>query len=442
MPGLGNRPGIGGDRPGVGDRPGIGDRPGYGEGGRFENRQDWLNDRQENRGDRRDDLQDRMDNRFDHRDDVREDWQDWYGHNWDHHDDWHHGCWGGHYGGWWDHMWDQHPVAAAIGLTTWGVNRLSYWFGYSSYYNPYYYEPYPVSSTVTIDYSQPLVVYEQSADALAETGQAPPETAQDPGLAAFDQARQAFLDGNYQAALDGVNTALASMPDDAVLHEFRALALFAMGKYKDAAAGLHAVLAVGPGWDWTTMSSLYASIDSYTQQLRALEQARDQSPNAPELRLLLAYHYLTAGHNDAAAAQFKKLVELQPNDQVARQLLEMTAGPDAVPGATASPPAPESAPAVAISPADLVGTWRAKGADNANFALTLTDKGEFTWAYTAGGKETKVSGVYALEGADLALEPDEGGVMLATITPPQNGALHFQVVGSPPDDKGLDFRKQ
>jgi tetratricopeptide (TPR) repeat protein len=339
-------------------------------------------------------------------------------------------------------MWDHHPVAMGLGLTAWGVNRLSYWFGYSSYYNPYYYEPYPVSSTVNIDYSQPLVVYEQSADALAESGQAPTAEAQDPGLAAFDQARQAFYDGNYQGALDGVNTSLASMPDDAVLHEFRALVLFAMGKYKDAAAGLHAVLAVGPGWDWTTMSSLYASIDSYTQQLRALEQARDQSPNAPELRLLLAYHYLTAGHNDAAAAQFKKLVELQPNDQVARQLLEMTAGPDAVPGATASPPAPESVPAVTIPPADLVGTWNAKGADNTSFALTLTDKGEFTWAYTAGGKETKVDGVYALEGADLALEPDEGGVMLATITPPKNGALHFQVVGSPPDDKGLDFRKQ
>jgi hypothetical protein len=31
--------------------------------------------------------------------------------------------------------------------------------------------------------------------------------------------------------------------------------------------------------------------------------------------------------------------------------------------------------------------------------------------------------------------------MLATLTPPKNGTMHFQVVGSPPDDKGLDFRR-
>jgi tetratricopeptide (TPR) repeat protein len=353
-------------------------------------------------------------------------------------------------------MWDEHPVAAAFGLTAWGVNRLNYWTGYYPYENPYYYESYPVSSTVTLDYSEPLVIYEQAANVVAASGEAPPATAQaapgqpppaaaqDPALTAFDQARQSFRDGNYQAALDGVNTALASMTDDAILHEFRALVLFAMGKYKDAAAGLHAVLAVGPGWDWTTMSSLYPGVDTYTSQLRALEAARNQSPNAPELRLVLAYHYLTAGHVDAAAAQLKKLVELQPKDQVARQLLEMTAGPDAVPGASPGrPPAPgaEGQPAVAIAAADLVGTWNAKGADNATFELTFSDKGEFTWVYSAGGKQTKVGGVYAVEGADLALEPDEGGVMLATLTPPKNGAMHFQVVGAPPDDKGLDFRK-
>jgi tetratricopeptide (TPR) repeat protein len=429
-----------------------------------------MNDRVNNRQDRRDNLQDRMDNRWDNRedfrddrwenrDDIREDWQDWYGDNWNH-DDWHHGCWDGHYGDYWDHMWDEHPVAAAFGLTAWGVNRLSYWSGYYPYYNPYYTESYPVSDSVTVDYSQPLVIYEQAADELAVSGQAPPvelppaapatpgqppaPAPQDPALTAFDQARQAFYDGNYQAALDSVNTALASMTDDAVLHEFRALVLFAMGKYKDAAAGLHAVLAVGPGWDWTTMSALYASVDTYTQQLRALEAAQKQSPEAPELRLVLAYHYVTAGHLDAAAAQFKKLVELQPRDQVARQLLEMTAGPDAVPGVSpGTPPAPGDTEqsGVSVAAADLIGTWNATGADSGRFGLTFNDKGEFTWVYTAGGKETKLSGVYAVDGTDLALEPDEGGVMLATITPPENGMMHFKVVGSPPDDKGLDFKK-
>lgn len=381
-----------------------------------------------------------MDNRFDRRDDIREDWQDWYGNNWHHHDDWHHGCWGGHYGNWWHHMWDHHPVAMALGVTGWGVNRLSYWYGYYPYYNPYYYEPYPVSSAVTIDYSQPLTVYEQSADALAESGEAPPESADDPAVTTFDQARQAFFDGDYQAALDGVNTALAAMPDDAVLHEFRALVMFATGKYKDAAAGLHAVLAVGPGWDWTTLSSLYSDIDTYTQQLRTLEAAVKQQPDAPELRLVLAYHYLTAGHTDEAASQLRRLVELQPQDQVSRQLLEMTAGPDDAAGASPEPQS-DGEPEASIPVADVVGDWKASGRDGAAFGLTLTDDGQFTWIYAADGKSTKSSGVYAVEGDNLALEPDEGGVLLAEITPPKDGAFHFQVVGSPPDDQGLNFKK-
>lgn len=48
---------------------------------------------------------------------------------------------------------------------------------------------------------------------------------------------------------------------------------------------------------------------------------------------------------------------------------------------------------------------------------------------------------YIVEGADLVLQPDVGGVMLATITPPQNGTFRFKSVGGGPEDKGLEFRK-
>ncbi len=44
------------------------------------------------------------------------------------------------------------------------------------------------------------------------------------------------------------------MPNDAALHEFRALVLFALQRYDDAAAALYAVLTAGPGWDWATLS--------------------------------------------------------------------------------------------------------------------------------------------------------------------------------------------
>ncbi|MFO1092406.1 MAG: tetratricopeptide repeat protein [Planctomycetaceae bacterium] len=454
MPGQGNRPG--------GDRPG--NRPSWDDPGRFNNRQDWVNDRRDHRGDRRNDLQNRMDqnrdnwqdwrnDRWDNRNDIREDWQDWAGNRWNDHAYWNHGCWGGHWDNWWHHMWDQHPVAFGFGLTAWGLNRLNYWFGYSNYYNPYYYQSYPVSDSVVIDYSQPLTVYEQAEyaqpAATAPTAAPPATTAPatepsaDPGMAAFEEGRTAFIAGNYDAALKGVNAALSYRPDDATLHEFRALIMFATGQYRDAAAGLNAVLAVGPGWDWTTLSGLYSNMETYTEQLRKLEDYTKQHPQASDARFVLAYHYITCGHTAAAAQQLQKVVAANPRDEVATQMLQMVAGPDGLPGTT---PAPPPVPTVdretpRIPAADLAGTWTASGADIAKFELKLTADGNFTWTFSVGGKQSVVEGIYVLDGADLVLQPDVGGVMLATITPPKDGGFHFQSLGGGPDDKGLDFRK-
>jgi uncharacterized protein (TIGR03066 family) len=94
-----------------------------------------------------------------------------------------------------------------------------------------------------------------------------------------------------------------------------------------------------------------------------------------------------------------------------------------------------------IPAADLTGTWTASGAENAQFKFEMTADGEFTWTHSSGGKQTVLEGVYVLHGADLVLQPDVGGVMLATITPPKDGAFHFRSAGGGPDDKGLLFRK-
>ena len=46
--------------------------------------------------------------------------------------------------------------------------------------------------------------------------------------------------------MNAVNEALGLAKNDSVLHEFRALVLFAQGQYRDAATAIHSVLAVGP----------------------------------------------------------------------------------------------------------------------------------------------------------------------------------------------------
>jgi len=192
------------------------------------------------------------------------------------------------------------------------------------YSNPYYVQP----TTVVIpvyNYSQPLPapavlptpVPGQPASVLE------PQTAPDDVVRYFDAAREAFRQGAYQRALELVNSDIARLPTDAVLHEFRALVLFALKNYRDSAAALYAVLAAGPGWDWETMKSLYPDVKTYTDQLRVLEAYQRSHPQLPEASFLLAYHYLTLGYPEAARQQLENVVRLQPSDKLSAQLLQI-----------------------------------------------------------------------------------------------------------------------
>ena len=305
-------------------------------------RQDW----QQQRDQVRDDWQQ-------HRDEARDDWQNFF-------DD-HYGRYGGWYAGYapgywgrWDYLWDNHPVAAAAGLTWWGANSLGYQFGYSDYGNPYYTETMPVCYTEPI-LTVPIDSAQEPAAAALPPGVSPE------AVAKFDQARAAFLGGRYDEALKLTDGAIAQMPRDAVLHEFRALVLFALQRYAESAAAIHPVLDVGPGWDWKTLSSLYSSVDVYTDQLRALETARTKDPKAAETRFLLAYHYLTCGYADQALDEFRRTLELQPNDPVATALVA-TLSPRDVPRVQA--PAGEAPKAVPSDSVVAAGLQRARARQN------------------------------------------------------------------------------
>jgi tetratricopeptide (TPR) repeat protein len=457
-PGVGQRPEGPWSRPGISTLPAAGvgtglgaiagtrpaTLPGLGGPDRWQqirdNRPEWV-------ADRRQDLQNRLDNRHDAiRDwqgsrqdfltDRREDWQRWLDDRYPWHDGWHHGYWYGPWQGYWEHLWEEHPVWAAFGLTGWVLNSVGYTFGLTSYVNPYYDSSVP--GEVVYDYSQPLVATADSASAAA--GEALPPGVTKVGLEQFDQARAAFSRGDYAQALQLADQALKSMPNDAVLHEFRALCLFALGQVRPAAAALHAVLAVGPGWDWTTLASLYPDVDTYTKQLRKLEQFSRSQPNEADAHFVLAYHYLTMGHTEAAASQLARVIHLVPNDQVARQLYEMLTYQPAADTA----PKPAAAPASAgaqVTASALVGTWKATGPGKSTFEMTITQAGEFTWKYTKGSKQQTVRGVFALDADTLAMEPESGGVLVAQIKPLGKDTLEFKMVGAKPTDPPLKFTR-
>jgi tetratricopeptide (TPR) repeat protein len=442
--GLGNRIG---DRPGA-TLPGLGDaRPSQLPANRTpQQRRDALQDRLvgENRpsqlpardwGQQRQDWQEHRDQiREDwqqHRDEARDDWQNWLDDNYGWYGGWYGGYAPGYWGGW-DYLWDNYPVAAAVGLTWWGVNSLGYAFGCSDYSNPYYAESMPAV------YTEPVITMPvEPAQAPAGTAAAalPPGVSSE-AVAKFDQARGAFLEGKYDEALKLADGAMVQMPRDAVLHEFRSLVLFALQRYTESTAAIHPVLDVGPGWDWKTLSSLYPTVEVYTNQLRALETARDKDLKAAHLRFLLGYHYLTCGHANSALTMFKRALELQPKDAVAAALVATLSPRDA------KPTTPPAAPAPSVVPADsVVGTWAAAGPGSAKYGMTLNKDGTFAWAFSRGSRKQEAKGVYTVEGNVLAMEPATGGVLLAELTAKGQDGLHFKMVGGAKDDAGLTFRR-
>jgi TolA-binding protein len=355
--------------------------------------------------------------------------------------DWYHGDWHGN----WDNSWNGGPMGWG-GAGYWAGDALSaipWSWGYWPYYNPYYAGPI-VDGGATIDYSQPIV-----AASMAPTvpmAVSPPDapaglTAEQQATPLFDAARSAFMQGDYKTALAQVDQAIGQVPNDTVLHEFRGLVLFALGRYKEAAAADYTVLSAGPGWDWTTLSALYPDVDVYTTQLRALEQYAQSHPTATEAKFLLAENYLTCGYTDAAAAQLKAVVQLNPKDQLSAQLLSSLSGADTAASNTVQPAIP-SQPAAPLKPADaagLVGNWTATRADSATITLALAGDGKFTWGVDQNGKPQQFAGTYTVANNLLVLKQGDNPMMAGQVAAPVNNRFTFKLVGDNPSDPGLTF---
>lgn len=318
----------------------------------------------------------------------------------------------------------------------WSLGSTAYYSGYYPYVNPYYVPSQVVYSVPAVNYSQPVDIETSEA----QLDQAPPQA----GINDFDAARESFKAGDYDTALARADAALKVMPKDSVLHEFRALVLFAKGEYSQAAATVNALLAVGPGWDWTTMISLYPDANTYTQQLRVLEKYRNEHPDDAAARFLLAYHYITCGHNDDAVRELKKVVELQPNDQVAARLLKMFQPSDEGTGdaAAQTPPAPtDTAPAEPVDAKSVIGAWTADRGDQGKIELTLGGDNKFTWKFTSQQGTQEFSGTYTLGGNILTLVNTNGAPMVGTLTGASENGFNFKLTGGDPSDPGLNFAK-
>lgn len=341
----------------------------------------------------------------------------------------------------------------------WGYAPLAYRTGYWNYYNPYCYEPLVLGTTV-INYSEPIILSSNSVAPEADTEDSP-------AMVQFEAARAAFARGDYDSALQSTHRALEYLPTDAALNEFLALVHFARGNYRDSAGVIHSVLAAGPGWNWDTMIELYGGdVNTYTRHLRAAEAYRKANPQAAEARFLLAYHYTTTGHKDAATKQLREVLALEPNDTVAAQLLEgltgerlnntPSPGPALLDPATATassesfpepPPLPTSIEHQVLKPGarpvaeEFVGSWSAAREDGGEFSLNLTAENRFDWKFTRNDQTSELTGNYSLKDDLLVLEPEEGGAMIGRVEMTGDKQFRFRLIGVPEEDPGLTFRQ-
>jgi tetratricopeptide (TPR) repeat protein len=361
------------------------------------------------------------------------------------HSGWMHGYWNGHgYAGWgWHHPWWGGwgwgwgaglglGLGLGWGLAPWGYGSALYGMGYLPYYNPYYADYYGAGAAVAApyDYSQPIDTVSPPAD----------EAVTNPAVALFDAGRASFQQGNYADALQQADQALAKLPGDTTLHEFRALCLFALQRYDEAAAALYAVLSVGPGWDWATLVGLYPNVETYTVQLRALEDFCRSNSQSASARFVLAYQYLTEGHMEAAVAMLKDVVALKPSDALSAKLLKQLGAPqdEATTAATQTASIADTTPPQGAS---IAGTWTAQPAADTTISLAISPDGAFTWHVTLKGQARQFAGKSTFGQGMLTLAQDNGPALVGRVSWKDANHMTFHVVGDGPDDPGLSFSK-
>ena len=399
-------------------------------------------------------------------------WNNWNNNHW--HTNWHDHCVNPHYHYWYNGCWSGYwnsswyaPVA--WGAVGWGLG--AYTTSLSPQYvyvNPYYTTPVVVtSSSAPYDYSQPVVInnyvdsQSSSEPVVSPAGAAPPsaETPKTDSTAAtakFDEGLAAFRAQDYAGALESFNQSLAIAPGDAVVHEVRALTLFALGSYSDAAATLNSLLASAPGMDWTTLSSLYEDPDHYTPQLRKLEEFCIQNASDAAAHFVLAYHYLVIGAKDNAVAALKVVVANQRQDVTAKKMLdalEPRKTPEApAPGPTSTPA--ESSPIAAEQPAsaeekatepspetDLVGSWRAVNGPS-SIELVIAEDSKFTWkAKAEDGTVTELAGDLLSTADTLTLDTATQGSLGGSVVSKGADQWIFQPPGAVKESDGIAFAR-
>jgi tetratricopeptide (TPR) repeat protein len=191
--------------------------------------------------------------------------------------------------------------------------------GYSNAYGP---GVYGNGFANDYDYNYPVVT--------GSVATAPPMPAPtNSGIDYVTQGENNFRAGRYSDALNDFRHALIDEPSNAGAVMLLAQTLFQTGEFTPAAGATEMAMGVLPEDQWGAVvqnyKQLYGNYQDYTDQIKALERARDQNANDPALRFLLGFHFGYLGYPKQAVRELNQAVELEPRDPAARRLHDLFA---------------------------------------------------------------------------------------------------------------------
>jgi tetratricopeptide (TPR) repeat protein len=181
--------------------------------------------------------------------------------------------------------------------------------------------------------TQAVVQPTQSADAAANASSA-------------DKGEAAFKAGDYGTAAYHWRHAIVDDSQNPILLMMLAQALFATGKFDEAAGATQAAMHALPKDKWGVVISnykeLYGKPQDYADQLRTLENAVREKPEDPGLRFLTGFHYAYLGYPQQSIDQIDRVLKVNPRDEVAKQLRDEMRSK--LPANTTPPPPPATVP--------------------------------------------------------------------------------------------------
>ena len=203
-----------------------------------------------------------------------------------------------------------------------------------------------------------------------------------------------------------------------------------------------------------------------------MESYRTADKTNPVGRFLLGYHYMMLGHSEHAAGELMAVVQLEPSDKLAAELLAAISrktgreykpqpvagqkppqsdGPQIFPGQPPVPPLPVKTQPKGKTPAlpaknakfSPLGNWKSSQADGTVVTLKLLDNGKFRWTASRGGRTTIVEGAYTLQQGELKLAAAKGGKSLAgKLTVSNANEFQLKLKWQSPTDPALTFKRQ